>query len=74
MNDRKFSNVIFEVEGSKGRRRQRLAWKRMMENLCRRFGLDLENVYDRVKWRERVRSWKKVSDPLQKGKILTITK
>ena len=39
-----------EVEGSRGRRRPRLAWKGMMENLCRRLGLDLEDVYDKVKW------------------------
>ena len=46
----------------------------MMENLCRRFNLDLENAYDRVKWRERVRSKKEVSEPLEKGKMLTIIK
>ena len=28
----------------------------MMENLCRGLGLVLEDGYDRVKWRERVRS------------------
>ena len=45
----------FEVEGSRGRGRPRLAWKSMMENLCRGLGLDLEDAYDRVKWRERVK-------------------
>ena len=53
----------FEVEGSRGRGRPRLAWKNMMENLCRGFGLDLEDAYDRVKWREKVRSGKEVSHP-----------
>ena len=57
---------MFEVEGSRGRGRPRLALKRMMENLCRWFGLDLEDAYDRVKWREGLRSWKEVSDPLEK--------
>ena len=56
----------FEVEGSRGRGMPRLAWKNMMENLYRGFGLDLEDAYDRVKWRESVRSWKEVSDPLEK--------
>ena len=62
----------FEVEGSRGRGRPRLTWKGMMENLCRGHGLVLEDGYDRVKWRERIRSWKEVSDPLEKGKMLTI--
>ena len=62
----------FEVEGSRGRGRPRLPWKGMMENLCRGLGLVLEDGYDRVKWRER--SWKEVSDPLEKGKMLTIIK
>ena len=64
----------FEVEGSRERGRQRLTWKEMMENLCRGLGLVLKDGYDRVKWRERVRSWKEVSDPLKKGKMLTIIK
>ena len=64
----------FEVEGSRGRGRPRLTWKGMMENLCRGLGLVLEGGYDRVKWRERIRSWKEVSDPLEKGKMLTIIK
>ena len=46
----------FEVEGSRGKGKPRLEWKNMMENLCRRFGLDLEDAYDRLKWRETVRS------------------
>ena len=54
----------FEVVGSRGRGRPRLTWKRMMENLCCGLGLVLKDGYDRVKWRERVRSWKEVSDPL----------
>ena len=41
----------FEVEGSRGKGRPRLAWKGMMENLCRRLDVGLEDVYDRVKWR-----------------------
>ena len=65
---------MFVVEGSRGRGRPRLAWKDMMKNLCLGFGLDLEDAHDRVKWRERVRSWKEVSDPLEKGKMLTIIK
>ena len=64
----------FEVEGSRGRARPRLTWKEMMENLCRGLGLVLEDGYDRVKWRKRVRSWREVSDPLEKGKMLTIMK
>ena len=64
----------FEVEGSRGRRRPRLTWKGMMENVCRGFGLVIEDGYDRVKWKKRVRSWKEVSDPLEKGKMLTIIK
>ena len=60
----------FEVESSRGRGRPRLTWKGMMENFCR----GLEDGYDRVKWRERIRSWKEVSDPLEKGKMLTIIK
>ena len=64
----------FEVEGSRGRGRPRLTWKGMIENLCRGLGLVLEDGYDRVKWRERIRSWKEVSDPLEKGKMLTIIK
>ena len=40
---------MFVVEGSRGRGRPRLAWKNMMENLCREFGLGLENSYDRSK-------------------------
>ena len=56
--DDDFVNQVcrFEVEGRRGRGRQRLAWKNMMENLFRRLGLDLEDAYDRVKWRKRVRS------------------
>ena len=64
----------FEVVGSRGRGRPRLTWKGMMEDLFRGLGLVLKDGYDRVKWRERVRSWKKVSDPLEKGKMLTIIK
>ena len=45
----------FEVEGSRGRGRPRLAWKNIMKNLCRGFRLDLEDAYDRVKWKKRVR-------------------
>ena len=41
----------FEVDGSRGRGRPRLAWKSMMKNLCRKLGLGLEKSYDRVKWR-----------------------
>ena len=44
------------MEGCRGRGRSRLAWKNMMGNLCRRLGLDLEDAYDTVKWRERARS------------------
>ena len=62
----------FEVECSRGRGRPRLAWKNMMENLCRRFEVGLENAYVRVKWRERVRSWKEVSDLLEMGKMLIL--
>ena len=32
----------FEVKGSRGRGRPRLAWKSMMENFCLWVGLDLE--------------------------------
>ena len=64
----------FEVESSRGRGRPRLTWKGMTENLCHWLELVLEDGYDRVKWKERVRSWKEVSDPLEKGKILTIIK
>ena len=64
----------FEVEGSRGRERPRLTWKEMKENLFYGLGLVLEGGYNRVKWRERVRAWKKVSDPLEKGKRLTIIK
>ena len=64
----------FEVEDSRGRRRPGLAWKNMMENLCRWLDLNLENAYDKVIWRERVRSWKEESKPLKKGKMLTIIK
>ena len=39
----------FELEVSRGKRRPRLAWKGMMENLCRGLGLGLEDAYDRVK-------------------------
>ena len=46
----------------------------MMENLCRGFGLGLEDAYNRVKWRERFKSWKEVSDHLEKRKMLTIMK
>ena len=60
--------------GSRGRGRPRLTWKGMAENLCRGLGLVLKDGYDRVKWRERVRSWKEVSDPLEKRKMLTIIK
>ena len=63
----------FEVEAVKGEG-SRLIWKSMMENLCHKFGLDLEDAYDRVKWREKFRSWKEVSDPFEKGKMLTIMK
>ena len=64
----------FEIEGSRGMRRPRLTWKRMMKNFCLGLGLILEDGYNRVKWRKRVRSWKKVIDPLEKGKMLTIMK
>ena len=64
----------FEVVGSRRRGRPRLTWEGMMENLCRGLGLVLKDGYDRVKWRERFRSWKEVSDPLEKGKMLTIIK
>ena len=64
----------FEVEGSRGRGRPRLTWKGMMENLCRGLGLVFEDWYAKVKWRERIRSWKEVSDLLEKGKMLTIIK
>ena len=64
----------FEVVGSRGRGRPRLTWKGMMENLCRGLGLVFKDGYDRVKWRKRVSSWKEVSDPLKKGKMLTIIK
>ena len=64
----------FEVVCSRERGRPGLTWKGMMKNLCRALGLALENGYDKVKWRERVRSWKGVSDPLEKRKILTIIK
>ena len=63
----------FEVEGRRERRRPRLAWKGMMENLCRGLRLDLEDSYERVKG-ERVRLWKEVNDPLEKKKMLTIIK
>ena len=45
-----------------------------MENFCRGLGLDLEDAYDRMKWKERVRSWKKVCDTLEKREMLTIIK
>ena len=64
----------FEVGVSRGRVRPRLTWKGMMENLCRGLELLLENSYNRVKWREKVRSWKEVSELLEKGKMLTIIK
>ena len=64
----------FEVVGSRRRGRPRLTWKRLMENLSCGLGLVLKDGYDRVKWRERVRSWKEVSDPLEKGKMPTIIK
>ena len=64
----------FEVKGSRGSERPRLAWKNIMEKLICGFGLELEEAYDRVKWRERVRSWKEVSGPLKKRKMLTIIK
>ena len=41
----------FEVKGSRRRERPRLAWKSMMENLCREFGLGLKDAYNRVKLR-----------------------
>ena len=63
----------FEIEGSRGRGRPRLAWKGMMENFCCGLGLDLEDVMT-VKWRKSVRSWKEVSDPLEKEKMMTIIK
>ena len=44
------------MKSSRGRGRSRLAWKNMMENLCLGFGLGLGDAYDRMKWRERVRS------------------
>ena len=50
----------FEVEGSRERVRPRLAWKSMIENLCHRLGLGLEDAHDSVKWRERV-SCRKIS-------------
>ena len=40
----------FEVKLSR-RGRPRLVWKGMMENLCRRLGLNVEDAYDKVKWR-----------------------
>ena len=46
----------FEVEGSRGRRKPSLAWKSMIKNFCRGLELGFEDAYDRVKWRERVRS------------------
>ena len=64
----------FEVEGSRERGRPRLTWKGMMENFCRGLGLVFEDGYKWLKWRERVRSWKEVSDPLEKVKMLTIIK
>ena len=64
----------FEIAGRRGRGRPRLTWKGMMENLCRELRLVFKDGYDRVKWRERVRSWKEVSDPSEKGKMLTIIK
>ena len=64
----------FEVEASRVRGRPRLTWKGMMENLCRGLGLVFEDGYDKVKWRERIRSWKEVSDLLEKRKMLTIIK
>ena len=39
----------FEVEESRERGMPRLAWKNMMENLCRGLGLDLEDAYNRAK-------------------------
>ena len=44
----------------------------MMENLCCGFELCLEDAYNKVKWKERVRPWEEVSEPLEKGKILAI--
>ena len=64
----------FEVVGSRGRGRSRSTWKGMKENLRRGLGLVLKDGYDRVKWRERIRPWKEISDPLEKGKILTMIK
>ena len=55
----------FEVEGSRERGKPRLDWKGMMENLCRRLGVSLEDA-DRVKRRERVRSWKAVGNSEKK--------
>ena len=39
----------FKGEGSRGRRRPRLAWKGMLENLCHGLGSDFEDAYDTVK-------------------------
>ena len=44
----------------------------MMENLCHELESDLKDAYDKVKWRERVRSWKEVSDPLEKEEIIIL--
>ena len=64
----------FEVEGSTGKRKLRLAQKYMMENFCCEVGLGFENADDRVKYREKIRSWKEVSDSYEKRKMLTIIK
>ena len=64
----------FEVVGIRERGRPRLTWKGIMENLCTGLGLVFKDGYDRVKWRERVGSWKEVNDLLEKEKMLTIIK
>ena len=52
----------------------KVSMKTYDEKLCCGLGLGLEDAYDRVKWRDGVKLWKKVSEVLEKGKILTITK
>ena len=56
----------FEVDGSRGSERSRLAWKSLMENLCCGLWLDLQDAYDRVKWKKWAKSWKEVSDLLER--------
>ena len=45
-----------------------------MENRYHELGLDFEEAYDRVKWIKRVRSWKEVSNLLEKREMLAIIK